>query len=319
MLSRISTTAFRATSRLSAPAAPVAQVTKRFASDKAIRTRMVAVGNIKKITKAMKMVASAKLRRSEEALTIARNFARSSENLFPSVAPAARVESSPVENAAPVNSHLVVAITPDRGLCGSVSATISRAARARLNALAKTEKQVSLLTLGEKVRASLQRAYNRQYVEAISEHSKLKRRTFKQTSILADEILAQKFESGELIYNQFKNLITFESTTIPLLSYAQAIADPKHFEAYEIEGEADVLENLYEYTFAIRLGQYLAECDMVEFSQRVNSMGNSSKSAEDMLSRLKLLYNRTRQAKITTELCEIISGATAADDGAKKD
>jgi len=168
------------------------------------------------------------------------------------------------------------------------------------------------------VRASLQRAYGKYYSVAISEHSKLKRRTFKQTSILADEILTNKFETAEILYNQFKNLITFEATNTPLLSLHSAINNTNLAEAYELEGEADLIENLYEYTFAIRLGQYLAECDMVEFSQRVNSMGNSSKSAEDMLARLKLLYNRTRQAKITTELCEIISGATAADDGAKK-
>ena len=178
-----------------------------------VRTRMVAVGNIKKITKAMKMVqhnttriyqhihhnhqsaiafpdtsspmssrfsrtlcviflsfllsvlfslffspnsqvASAKLRRSEEALTIARNFARPSEDLFPTTAPAKIDGQVVLDNGPPPNSHLVVAITPDRGLCGSVSATISRATRAQLNALSRTDKDVKLVSLGEKVRAS---------------------------------------------------------------------------------------------------------------------------------------------------------------------
>ena len=119
------------------------------------------------------------------------------------------------------------------------------------------------------------------------------------------------------MYNTFKNMIAFETKTIGVQSLQQVLADPKTFEAYDIEGDADSFENFYQFVFALRLHGILAETDMVEFSQRVNSMTNSSKNAEDMLVRLRLLYNRVRQARVTTELVEIISGATAADDAAK--
>ena len=228
------------------------------------------------------------------------------------------VEGAEGKQAIP-NSVLVVPITPDRGLCGSVSAQVSRATKHRVAALHKQDKTVLIAVYGEKARASLERNFSADFTSTTADHSKLKRRTFKQTAMMANAIVSVPFETAEVIYNQFKNMITFENRDIRLQSFAQATADPKLFEPYEIEGNPDALENLYEFTTAVRLHLWLAECDMVEFSQRVNSMGNSSKSAEDMLARLKLLYNRTRQAKITTELVEIISGAAAADDQKKEE
>lgn len=283
---------------------------------------MVAVGNIKKITKAMKMVASAKLKKCEESLTVSRNFARGITELWPEeqakeLQKAAKKETGEAAGAAATNAYLIVPLTPDRGLCGSVSGQVNRATKAKVNGLVKDGKDVKLLTVGEKVRAALERAFNKHFVATVTDHSKLKRRTFRQTSDVASLILAQQFENAEILYNQFKNLISFETTAVPLLSVQQAVTDNKAFEIYETEGNPDLMQNLYEYALACRLNSYLAETDMVEFSQRVNSMGNSSKSAEDMLSRLKLLYNRSRQARITTELVEIISGASAADDQKK--
>lgn len=231
----------------------------------------------------------------------------------------ATTEGTEGKQAAIPNSVLLIPITPDRGLCGSVSAQVSRATKHRVAALQKQDKKVMLAVYGEKARASLERNFSADFTATVADHSKLKRRTFKQTALMASAIVSVPFESAEVIYNQFKNMINFENRDIRLPSFAQATADPKLFEPYELEGNPDALENLYEFTTAVRLHLWLAECDMVEFSQRVNSMGNSSKSAEDMLGRLKLLYNRTRQARITTELVEIISGAAAADDQKKED
>ena len=304
---------------------------------------MEAVGNIKKITKAMKMVASAKLKRCEDALKVSRNFSKGIVDLWgpeetvdgqtatadaggvpkPTTQVSSAQATTPVEGAegkqAIPNSVLLIPITPDRGLCGSVSAQVARATKHRVAALQKADKKVILAVYGEKGRASLERNYSTDFTATVADHSKLKRRTFKQSAMMANAIVSVPFETAEVIYNQFKNMINFENRDIKLHSYAQATADPKLFEPYEIEGNADALENLYEFTTAVRLHLWLAECDMVEFSQRVNSMGNSSKSAEDMLGRLKLLYNRTRQARITTELVEIISGAAAADDQKKEE
>jgi F-type H+-transporting ATPase subunit gamma len=311
-------------------AKPVVTLTQRVAlvqqpsrnlSDRVLKQRMVAVGNIKKITKAMKMVASAKVRRAQEALNAAREFSKGVIEMLPAVTP----ESTDVttmavksEGEGKTGQYLLLAITPDRGLCGSVNGSIVRATRARGLHHGKVGRQISVMGLGEKTRAGLERLFAKDIKHTIGEHSKLRRRTFKQSLILADYILSTiPFDQGEIVYNQFKNMISFETKTIGIQSLQTVLQEPKTFEAYDFEGDADSLENFYSFVFALRLHSILAETDMVEFSQRVNSMTNSSKNAEDMLTRLRLLYNRVRQARVTTELVEIISGATAADDAAK--
>jgi len=228
---------------------------------------------------------------------------------------------APVEGTKPVipNSVMVVPITPDRGLCGSVSAQVNRLTKKRVNELVGNGKNVQMVVYGEKARSTLERSFIPHMSSSATEHSKLKRRTFKQSCMMAEQFLRVPYENAEVVYNEFQNMMTFNNKHVRLLSFAQATADPKMFEAYELEGNSDTLENLYEFTMAVRMHRWMAESDMVEFSQRVNAMGNSSKSAEDVLARLKLLYNRTRQGRITTELVEIISGATAADDQALED
>ena len=283
---------------------------------------MVAVGNIKKITKAMKMVASAKVRRAQEALAASRQFAKGVTDLFPEV----QVESLDVEKQAVkveagegrTGNYLLLAVTPDRGLCGSVNGAVVRATRARGLHHVKVGRGISIVGLGEKTRAGLERLFAKDIKHTIGEHSKLRRRTFKQTAIMTDFLLQNvSFDQGEIVFNSFKNMISFETKTIGIQSLQQVLADPKTFEAYDVEGDSDTFENFYSFAMALKLHLILTETDMVEFSQRVNSMTNSSKNAEDMLVRLRLLYNRVRQARVTTELIEIISGATAADDAVK--
>ena len=268
------------------------------------------------------MVASAKVRRAQDALAAARQFSKGVTDLFPEpvvesldeTKQAVKVEATEGRNG----NYLLLAVTPDRGLCGSVNGSVVRATRARGLHHAAVGRGMSIVGLGEKTRAGLERLFAKDIKHTIGEHSKLRRRTFKQSVVLADFLLANvSFDQGEIVYNSFKNMISFETKTIGVQSLQQVLADPKTFEAYEVEGDADTFENFYQFAFALKLHQILAETDMVEFSQRVNSMTNSSKNAEDMLVRLRLLYNRVRQARVTTELIEIISGATAADDQIK--
>lgn len=294
---------------------------RRHLSDRVLKQRMVAVGNIKKITKAMKMVASAKVRRAQDALTAAREFSTGVVDLFPAVVPESAdvtTNAPKVEGEGKTGQYLVLAVTPDRGLCGSVNGSIVRGTRARALHHQKVGRPVNIVGLGEKTRAGLERLFAKDIKYTVGEHSKLRRRTFKQSVLLADQLLGQvAFDEGEIVYNSFKNMIAFETKTIGVQSLNQVLAEPKTFEAYEVEGDADTFEHFYQWAFALRLHSILSETDMVEFSQRVNSMTNSSKNAEEMLVKLRLLYNRVRQARVTTELVEIISGATAADDAAK--
>lgn len=296
-------------------------VPSRNLSDRVLKQRMVAVGNIKKITKAMKMVASAKVRRAQEGLENAREFTKGTLAMFPEV----EVESTDVNTPAQkqegegrTGQYLVMAVTPDRGLCGSVNGSVVRGTRARGQHHHKVGRSINMIGMGEKTRAGLERLFSKDLRVTVGEHSKLRRRTFKQSLLLADMILREvPFDEGEIVHNVFKNMMSFETKTMGIQSQSLTLADTKTFEPFEIEGDSDTLENFYQWSFALRLHAILAESDMVEFSQRVNSMSNSSKNAEEMMTRLRLLYNRVRQARVTTELVEIISGATAADDAAK--
>lgn len=302
--------------------AALAQQPSRNLSDRVLKQRMVAVGNIKKITKAMKMVASAKVRRAQEGLDSARAFSAGVVDMIPTGEPESLEVTTPatkLEGEGRTGQYFVLAVTPDRGLCGSVNGSIVRATRARGLHHGKVGRSISLMGLGEKTRAGLERLFAKDLKSTIGEHSKLRRRTFKQSLIIADYVLKTiPFDQGEIVYNYFKNMISFETKTVGIQSLQSVLLEPKTFEAYEFEGDADSVENFYSFVFALRLHEILAESDMVEFSQRVNSMTNSSKNAEDMLTNLRLLYNRVRQARVTTELVEIISGAAAADDSKEK-
>jgi ATP synthase F1 gamma subunit len=298
-------------------------VQKRFVSSKSLRMRMVAVNNIKKITKAMKMVASAKLRKTQDALIVARNFVAPMNTLWPceeTIVVNATDEAKIIANEVKGKKYLFVAITADRGLCGSVNSAIGRAGKNKLNIITKAA-DVDILLFGEKGRAAFERGFNRNFSLAVSDYTKLKKSTFTQAATLTSIFLSQTgYDVGEILYNRFKNLMTFDTVTQPIQPMKTLLEESKLYENYEVEGgEADVLENLAEFRTAVRFFGLFAESETVELSQRVNAMSSSSKNAGEMLDSLRLKYNRGRQAKITTELIEIISGATAAESSNKQE
>lgn len=177
------------------------------------------------------------------------------------------------------------------------------------------------MLLGEKGKGSLERLFGKTFVLSISDSYKSKVMSFKQVAMVTDLVLNQGFDRIEVIYNRFKNLLAFETSKEILYSWKLlAPLSNKQFSRYEIEGDgySFVLQNLYEYRTATRFFHLFQENATSEQSARMNAMGNSSKNAAEMQDALKLLYNRTRQAKITTELIEIISGASAADESKKK-
>jgi len=177
---------------------------------------------------------------------------------------------------------------------------------------------VEIMLYGEKGRAAFERGFNRNFSLAVSDYTKLKKSTFKNAAVLSEFFLNNtEFDLGEIMYNRFKNLMTFDTVSSPVLPTAKLLEATKLYEEYELEGEADVLENLAEFRTAVRFFGLFAESETVELSQRVNAMSSSSKNAGEMLDSLRLKYNRGRQAKITTELIEIISGATAAENSQK--
>jgi F-type H+-transporting ATPase subunit gamma len=285
---------------------------RTFATEKQLKTRMKAVNNIKKITRAMKMVAAAKLRRSQEALEVARDFSKSITALWPD--PEKKTGESKTEEKKTGN-RAIIGITSDRGLCGAVNAVVIRDIKGRLNNLSEADKAnpPTVCLYGEKARIALERQFSQYFGFAVAEQSKLKRYTFRQALAMASVLNEQKFDDSLLIYNYFKSLLAYETRAIPWFSLETGLSNPNTFIEYEIEGDNDFWENLYEFRSAVRLYHFFAETETAELSSRMNAMGGSAKNAGEMLDRLRLMYNRTRQARITTELIEIISGAVALE------
>jgi len=273
---------------------------------------MKAVNNIKKITRAMKMVAAAKLRRSQDALESARAFAQSMQQLYPE--PKKGDSEAKTEEKKGANRALI-GITSDRGLCGAVNSVVIRDIKHRINALSEAEKASppSIALFGEKARIGLERNFGQLFAFAVTEQGKVKRYTFKQALAMANVLSEAKFDDSILVYNYFKSLLTYETRAIPWPSLESTLNAQQQFVEYEIEGDNDFWENLYEFRMAVRLFHYFAETETSELSSRMNAMGGSAKNAGEMLDQLRLQYNRTRQARITTELIEIISGAVALE------
>lgn len=275
------------------------------ASEKQLRTRIKVVQNIKKITQAMKMVAVAKLRAVQSHLEIVRKFQTAITPLFEDV----------VTKPEDVKKRLVVVVTADRGLCGSVNSQTSRKVRSMAKEMDAKNADYSIACLGEKGAKALERMFATNYTVCLTDLSKFKTPSFQQACLLADHLYSQSFDQVEIVYNRFKNMISFVNTTEVGFSFntlnLQGIQSSlKDFEIDE-DGHRDMLRNLHEFRFAVRIYHILQENATSEQSSRMNAMGGSSKNAEAVIGNLQLLYNRTRQAKITTELMEIVSGAEA--------
>ncbi len=294
---------------------------------KELRTRIASVKSTQKITSAMKMVAAAKLRRAQEAAVAARPYAERMERMLGSLATAVqgRAGVSPwLSGTGKDDVHLLVVVTSDRGLCGGFNASVARRARRKITQLQNDGKQVKLLCLGRKARDLLRRDHGDKIVEAFAELDR-PRLTFGAADRVADKI-TELFEAGEfdvctLIYNKYQSAIAQIVTDQQLVPFAAPEADenadaPGDSEAdravYEFEpDEAEILEELLPRNMAVQMFRALLESQAGEHGARMTAMDNATRNAGDMIHKLTLTYNRTRQAMITKELIEIISGAEA--------
>jgi F-type H+-transporting ATPase subunit gamma len=289
------------------------QISNRgFATEQQIKRRLKTVGNIKKITKAMKMVAAAKLRSVQNQLEIVRKFQKGPTDVWP---------DPKLKDPSIVQKNLLIVITSDRGLCGSVNSQCSRQARRYIDELLQAKKPIQAVMFGDKGKAAMERIFAKTFAVSVSEGYKSKVMSFKQAAMLANIINTMEFDKAEVIFNKFKNLLSFETTRDKFLSWGIAgplISDA--FSSYVIEdaGYTEVMRDLHEFRTAVRLFHCFQENATSEQSSRMNAMGNSAKNAGEMQDALRLLYNRTRQAKITTELIEIISGASSAEAANKE-
>ena len=290
---------------------------------KSLRIRINSVKSTRKITQAMKMVAAAKLRRAQSQAEAARPYAERMERMLASLG--ASVANSPDAPRMLVGSgadkvHLLVVVTADRGLAGPFNTNVGRFARLRIRALEGEGKTVKLLTVGRKGAAFLKREFARNFVGEITLAGK-KRLEFTDASDIATRLTAmlegQEFDVASLVYNRFQNVITqvpTEQRLIPApLPEAAATAPAAGASAlYEYEpSETEILEALLPQNLAIQIYRALLESAAGEQGSRMSAMDSATRNAGDMINKLTLNYNRTRQANITRELIEIISGAEA--------
>jgi F-type H+-transporting ATPase subunit gamma len=283
---------------------------------KDLKNRIGSVKNTRKITKAMQMVAAAKLRRAQEAAEAARPYAERMNAVMTGLA-AGVGQSASAPRLLTGNGkdqvHLLVVMTGERGLCGGFNSTIVRLARARATELMAQGKTVKMLTVGKKGREQLRRDYG-QYMVGHVDLSEVKRVGYVNAQSVAREILAA-FEAGEcdvvtLFYNRFQSVISQIPTALQVI--------PAKFEGdgasalYDYEpSEEAILADLLPRSVATQVFTALLENGASEQGARMSAMDNATRNAGDMINKLTIQYNRSRQAAITKELIEIISGAEA--------
>ena len=292
------------------------------ASLKALKNRIGSVKSTQKITKAMKMVAAAKLRRAQEAAVAGRPYAQRLEAVMASLASKVTVSASSPKLLAGTGKdqvHLIVVATSERGLAGAFNTNIVRAARKKAEELEAAGKTVRFYLAGKKGRV-LKRFVPKQIAHD-QEMGHIKYVAFTDAQVVADDLIT-RYEAGEfdvahLFYARFQSALVQEPTGIQIIpvplatsSVAGAANDTGSPTEYEPDEES-VLAALLPKNVSIQIFRALLENAASEQGSRMTAMDNATRNAGDMINRLTVLYNRTRQAAITTELIEIIAGAEA--------
>jgi len=289
------------------------------ASLKDMRVRIASTKATQKITKAMQMVAASKLRRAQAAAEAARPFAERMDTVLGNIASSvAGLDSAPklLRGTGDDKVHLLVVCTAERGLCGAFNSSIVRLARERANALANEGKTVKFICVGRKGFEQLRRLYERQIIEVI-ELRGVRNVGFAQAEMVAAKIIALfnegAFDVCTLFFSRFKSVIAQIPTAqriIPPVFEGEAAEGAAASYEYEPE-EVDILDELLPRNIAIQVFRALLENAASEQGSRMSAMDNATRNAGEMIRKQTITYNRTRQAMITKELIEIISGAEA--------
>jgi F-type H+-transporting ATPase subunit gamma len=282
------------------------------ASLKALKIRINSVKSTQKITKAMKMVAAAKLRRAQDAAEASRPYAERLKKVVSSIA--SKVEAGPsapklLAGTGKDQVHLLVVCTSDKGLAGAFNTNIVRLARKTAEELKAQGKTVKFYTIGKKARDQIVRSYRSDIIHSIEPGDQVRE---------WGEDLTTRFEAGEfdvahLLFSKFVSVLTQEPTAIQLMPVSvDHTSGVSGLAAVEYEpDEEEILADLLPRNVAVQLLRAQRENAASEQGSKMTAMDNATRNAGDMINKLTIQYNRTRQAAITTELVEIISGAEA--------
>ena len=286
---------------------------------KDLKNRIASVKSTRKITKAMQMVAAAKLRRAQEAAEMSRPYAERFNAVMAKLA--ASVGDS--ESAPPLlrgtgddKVHLLVVMTAERGLCGGFNANIAKLAKAEAADLLAKGKTVKIITVGKKGRDAMKRDYAQYFIDHV-DMTEVKRVAYADAQAVAADVL-KRFDAGEfdvakIFYSQFQNVVTQIPTKHQIIPADVGDAEDVDTDTfYDFEpGETEILTELLPRAVATQIFSALLENGASEQGARMSAMDNATRNAGDMIDDLTIEYNRSRQAVITNELIEIISGAEA--------
>ena len=281
-----------------------------------LKKRITSVKSTQKITKAMKMVAAAKLKRAQESAEKGRPYSEKMNNVILNLSNGiSDKDNAPklLSGSGKEQIHLCVVMTSDRGLCGGFNANIIKKAKSHFARLAREGKELKIVTVGSKGNDQLKRAYGDKIIENISFKNSKNANYFDADKV--GKIIIEKFEKEEfdictIFYNQFKNVITQIPQAQQIIPLNTVDDENKSDETYEFEPDEDeILNNLLPKNISTQIFKAMLENSASEQGARMSAMDNATRNAGEMVDKLTIEYNRSRQAAITKELIEIISGA----------
>ena len=287
-----------------------------------LKKRIGSVKSTQKITKAMKMVAAAKLRRAQESAESSRPYADSMRDLIGAISSGyspTSTERNLLTGDENDNVHMLILFTSERGLCGGFNSVVTKSLREKIENLQKENKTVKIICVGKKGYDILKRQYSEIITEVI-DMREVKSVSYQDAKNISDKIIKMffdgEFDKCSIFYNKFQSVISqipTEQQIVPIeLEEDSSNEGTIDQSAFDFEpGESEILEELLPLNFTIQIFKALLESAASEQGARMSAMDNASRNASDMIDNLTLFYNRSRQAVITKELIEIISGAEA--------
>ena len=287
---------------------------------KDLKNRIESVKSTRKITKAMQMVAAAKLRKAQEAAEQARPYAEKMSLVIKKLTSSTNVSSnSPllVGNGKHKN-HLIVISTSERGLCGAFNSSIVRLAKSHIRQLLSNGSQIKILTIGKKGREQLKREFAEHMIDHV-DLSEVKKVSYENASNISDNVISRflkdEFDVATIFYNQFESIISQipqASQLIPIKIKSEESVSTDNISNFVYEpDEQEIIEDLLPKAISTKVFTALLENGASEQGARMSAMDNATRNAGEMIDKLTIQYNRSRQAAITNELIEIISGAEA--------
>ncbi|CCC71847.1 hypothetical protein NCAS_0I01790 [Naumovozyma castellii] len=283
------------------------QMARNYATLKEVETRLKSIKNIEKITKTMKIVASTRLGKAQKAKATANKVDEADQQFYKN----AETKSLVSEDAQEPPKELLIAITSDKGLCGSIHSQLAKSVRRHL----VNAPNADIVVIGDKIKMQLLRS-NPDNIKLAFNGVGKDAPTFQESASIVDKILSEfdtrSYPKISIYFNDPISSLSFECMHKPLFN-PEAIEKSPAYGKFDIDNDANVSADLFEYTFTTQIFTAMAKGHAAEISARRTAMDNASKNAGDMITRYSILYNRTRQAVITNELVDIITGASTLD------